>query len=130
MSMWSNLKRRLGHAGSLLEKTFCCHGFKNLIGEAGHDGFSAVVLQEQGTFKFQLQFRAVSQGELDRLSGRPVRLSPREDLDQPERLKLAGSALSFCPYCGRNLRSLVRPSTWRSFQAMAAEHRRFLIAPY
>jgi hypothetical protein len=99
---------------------FCCHGFRNLVRNAGKAGISALVQDVEGTIKFKLQTRAVSKREEDRLSAHPAPLPLNEALKTS-----CNIGLNFCPFCGADLHSLVTSSTRVSFRAIAEKHREF-----
>jgi hypothetical protein len=102
------------------EKMFCCQGFKNLVNNAGRAGISALVRNAQGAFSFKIQARAVSRDEESRLSNHPTPLPTKEPL-----LLSSNIGLNFCPFCGRELRSLVTSLTKRDFEVLAEKHKRF-----
>ena len=105
-----------------IPKMYCCQGLGNLIAAAGQAGISILVLQEPGKFRFQLQSRAVSKEEEDRMSKHPIPLPLQENLKTSLCI-----ALNYCPFCGWQLQSLVKRSTWKAFEAMAKEHKRLAI---
>ena len=102
-------------------RMFCCDGFKNLITDAGQRGMSAIVLNERpGGFRFILQARAISAEDVLRLSQTPVPIVP--PLSSEDNVTLADSiALTYCPFCGTHLQTLVTRATWKRFESLARD---------
>jgi hypothetical protein len=99
---------------------FCCDGLKISVGEAGERRISILVSETNGEFRFHLQFRAVSKQDEVFLSQNPTPLAIKGNVS------LAAMArICFCPFCWKNLRTLVAPSTFRRFRALAEEHKIF-----
>lgn len=94
---------------------FCCHGFKNLIENAGHRGLAAVVLVRYRGNKlgFLLQMRSV---ELEDEGA----LGPKHPL--PVRLTISSSTgLRYCPFCGYRLEKLLKQSP-AAFEELSRKH--------
>jgi hypothetical protein len=104
---------------------FCCDGLKNLIGNAGQRGMSALVYERSGGFRFNLQARAVSKEAGLQYSQTPASLPIEGNISLAINI-----GLNYCPFCGRELKMLVTSSTRKRFEALANEHKRIDERPW
>ncbi|WP_284419996.1 MULTISPECIES: DUF1493 family protein [unclassified Bradyrhizobium] len=95
----------------------CCAGFDKLVADAGQRGAGVVVSERPGGFVFHLQFRAVSPEDMRTLTEHPRPLGTAGNVTLA-----AAVQIQFCPYCGTRLSTLVKPSTVRTFRALARDH--------
>jgi hypothetical protein len=96
-------------------------GIAGLIGEAGRRGMAALVHNTSNGFKFYLESRAVSKADEMRLRNNPEPWPLPRTID--ENLTLAcRTQLTYRPFCGTKLESLIRPSTRRAFEQLAQSH--------
>jgi hypothetical protein len=104
---------------------FCCDGLRSLVDNVGQNGMSVLAYENRGTFRFNLQSRAVTQDVERRLSQKPVPIPIEGNI-----LLAVNIGLNFCPFCGRALQTLISASTRRSFEALAEKHKEFDERPY
>jgi hypothetical protein len=104
---------------------FCCVGLENLIGNAGQRGISVLVYERPGGFLFSLQGRAVTKDVETFLSQNPTPLPFEGNMDIS-----ANIGLSYCPFCGTKLQTLITSSTKKRFEALAEKHKEIDERPY
>jgi hypothetical protein len=106
---------------------FCCRGFEILIETVGQRGISALIYDTPNGFRFGLQGRAVSKEDELFLSKNP---SPTP-LPTKGNVSLSATiGLNYCPFCGRDLQTLITSSTKKRFQVLAEEHKKIDPRPY
>jgi hypothetical protein len=98
---------------------FCCRGFENLIGNVGQRGISALVYDTPRGFRFSLQGRAVSKEDELFLTQNPTPLPIKGNMSLS-----ANIGLNYCPFCGRDLQTLITSSTKKRFAVLAEEHKK------
>jgi hypothetical protein len=104
---------------------FCCDGLQNLVDNAGRQGMSVLVYENLGTFRFNLQSRAVTKDTETLLSQEPIPLPIEGNICLSVNI-----GLKFCPFCGTALQTLISGSTQRRFEALAEKHKNFDKRPY
>jgi hypothetical protein len=99
---------------------FCCSGFEIRIDNAGTEGLSMLIARDAKRIIFELQFRAVSVEE----EAAFVQSGPNSSYEGC--IKLASSVrVSYCPYCGTRLASLIKISNYKAFLSLAEKHQPF-----
>jgi hypothetical protein len=96
---------------------FCCRGFEALTEQAGQKGISVLIFESGGRFLFELQSRAMSKEDEAIFTQDLTRLPGKGTMTL-----VANVRLSYCPYCGTKLQSLVKRSTRKAFEAFAEKH--------
>jgi hypothetical protein len=96
---------------------FCCLGFRNFVSFAGERG-PAILAHEysSGLIRFVLQSRGVAFHDEGKLKPIPIDIIINVSTIM---------GLRFCPFCGRNLETLVHDSP-DFFKELAREHKKFL----
>ena len=101
----------------------CCEGMKSLVANAGQRGMSAIVYQRGLEFRFNLQSRADSYDDELPLVQQPMPNSGSLTSDGVLTLS-TNMGLRFCPFCGKELQRLIKPSTKQFFEGLAQQHKK------
>jgi DNA-directed RNA polymerase subunit RPC12/RpoP len=104
------------------EAMFCCHVLQRWIESAGERDFSVIVSRDEGKFIFDLQFRAISVEDEGGLEVGEVQVPAHSCMT----LACSGR-IYYCAFCGRQLDSLINPSTRDAFTQIADNHQRFVM---
>lgn len=111
----------------------CCDGFRRLLTTAGDRGFGVVAFRDGEWREFQLQARSMTESQArrwqDALGDEALarRLRPLFADDHAPLVPVAlamNLTLSFCPYCGSDLRKRIKRNL-TAFDVLAEDHRRF-----
>jgi hypothetical protein len=86
---------------------------------------SVLVYENLGTFRFNLQSRAVTKDAETLLSQEPIPFTIEGNICLSVNI-----GLKFCPFCGTALQTLISASTQRRFEALAEKHKDFDERPY
>ena len=101
-----------------LNEAFCCPGLQNSIESAGERGAAVLVYRSSVGIGFYIQSRGVAFDDVDKLALLP----PTPDI----KINVSSEiGLTFCPWCGRQLSTLVDASP-EVFEKLAQTHRSFL----
>jgi len=100
---------------------FCCDGMKSLIANAGQRGISVLVYNTSSGFRFNIQGRAISKEDENRLAQHPTP-NPTPLTSDGHLTISANCGLNYCPFCGTKLQKLITRSTVGRFQALAEQH--------
>ena len=104
---------------------FCCRGFEILVENAGKKGISVLVFKTDGRIIFELQSRAFSKEDEILFVQGSTPLGIKGNM-----MLLANIRLSYCPYCGTRLQSLIKKSTKEALETLAAKHTAIYRRPF
>lgn len=96
---------------------YCCVGLGGLVGQAGQAGLSALAWDNGNEVVLRLQARGIDYSNEHLVADDP---NPR---DRIWRISLS-TGLTYCPFCGTEVRRLVRASP-DHFRELAARHYNF-----
>lgn len=106
----------------------CCDLFRIRVRNAGKEGTSILIKELLGGFAFVLQFRSVAYDEVPQLQDLMGKLGAA-DADKRLSIRVGNeSVIHFCPFCGCNLKKLVR-SNQNLATSLAGLHSKWILFP-
>ena len=103
----------------------CCSQMTNLLNNAGLQGLSVIVVPEEETFGFRLQFRSINadvESSVFLIISRAILALPEAERKRTTAVRASGQcALQFCPGCGYRL-SKSRKKQAKILSSLADEH--------